>query len=141
VGRDEVAMSSASRTIGAITLLTEDLSASRSFYRDILDVPLVYEDDVSAVFQFADTMINLLDVSASKELFAPAVAGGSQDGPRTLFTIGVDDVDAECQRLEGLGVTLLNGPMDRPWGIRTASFADPSGHVWELAHDLPSEDA
>ena len=31
------------------------------------------------------------------------------------------------------GATLLNGPIDRPWGIRTAAFRDPAGHVWELA--------
>jgi uncharacterized glyoxalase superfamily protein PhnB len=30
-------------------------------------------------------------------------------------------------------VDLLNGPMDRPWGIRTASFRDPGGHIWEIA--------
>jgi len=23
--------------------------------------------------------------------------------------------------------------MDRPWGIRTASFKDPAGHIWEIA--------
>jgi catechol 2,3-dioxygenase-like lactoylglutathione lyase family enzyme len=134
-------MGSTSRTIGAITLLSEDLAASRSFYRDVFDVPLVFEDEVSAVFQFADTMINVLDVSASPELFAPALAGARENGPRTLFTLSVEDVDAECERLKGLGVTLLNGPMDRPWGIRTASFSDPSGHIWEVAHDLPSEKA
>lgn len=38
-----------------------------------------------------------------------------------------------CALLADLGVTLLNGPTDRPWGIRTASFTDPSGHVWEVA--------
>ena len=37
-------------------------------------------------------------------------------------------------RLTGLGVEFLNGPVDRPWGIRTASFRDPGGHVWEIAH-------
>jgi catechol 2,3-dioxygenase-like lactoylglutathione lyase family enzyme len=26
------------------------------------------------------------------------------------------------------------GSTDRPWGIRTASFRDPGGHVWEIAH-------
>jgi len=35
------------------------------------------------------------------------------------------------------GVTLLNGPVDRPWGRRTAAFADPSGNVWEVAQILP----
>jgi uncharacterized glyoxalase superfamily protein PhnB len=23
--------------------------------------------------------------------------------------------------------------MDRPWGIRTAAFRDPGGHIWEIA--------
>ena len=50
------------------------------------------------------------------------------------LTLGVDDVDAACAELAARGVELLNGPMDRPWGIRTAAFADPSGHIWELAH-------
>lgn len=35
------------------------------------------------------------------------------------------------------GVRVLNGPIDRPWGLRTASFTDPDGHVWELAEKLP----
>jgi catechol 2,3-dioxygenase-like lactoylglutathione lyase family enzyme len=36
-----------------------------------------------------------------------------------------------------VNLTLINGPMDRPWGIRTACFADPSGHIWEIAAELP----
>ena len=50
-----------------------------------------------------------------------------------VFTLQVDAVDAKCAELTARGVTLLNGPMDRPWGIRTASFADPAGHIWEIA--------
>ena len=49
------------------------------------------------------------------------------------FTIDVDDVDAMCDQLTAHGVALINGPMDRPWGIRTACFADPAGHIWEIA--------
>ena len=29
-----------------------------------------------------------------------------------------------------------NGPIDRVWGMRTAAFADPDGHVWEVAQQL-----
>jgi lactoylglutathione lyase len=54
-------------------------------------------------------------------------------GSRAVFTIPVDDVDALCAELTARGVTLLNGPMDRPWGVRTASFCDPAGHIWEIA--------
>ena len=38
------------------------------------------------------------------------------------------------------GVDLLNGPMNRPWGVRTASFADPGGHIWEIAQELSRAD-
>ena len=49
------------------------------------------------------------------------------------FTIAVGDVDAMCAELSKRGVRLLNGPIDRPWGIRTASFRDPAGYIWEIA--------
>jgi catechol 2,3-dioxygenase-like lactoylglutathione lyase family enzyme len=58
----------------------------------------------------------------------------ADDGSRFQFTIRVDDVDEACAELATRGVTLLNGPMDRPWGIRTASFTDPDGHIWEIAN-------
>ena len=51
----------------------------------------------------------------------------------------MDDVDAACTELAQSGVTLLNEPADRPWGMRTASFSDPAGHVWEIAQDLDQE--
>jgi lactoylglutathione lyase len=37
-------------------------------------------------------------------------------------------------------VELLNGPLNRPWGVRTASFTDPGGHIWEVAQELPRSD-
>ena len=48
-------------------------------------------------------------------------------GSRALLTIEVDDANAACAQLEAHGVKLLNGPIDRPWGRRTAAFADPAG--------------
>jgi Uncharacterized protein conserved in bacteria len=56
-----------------------------------------------------------------------------ESGTRFVFTIMVEDVDAMCADLVHRGVKLLNGPMDRPWGIRTASFVDPAGYIWEIA--------
>jgi catechol 2,3-dioxygenase-like lactoylglutathione lyase family enzyme len=66
-------------------------------------------------------------------LIAPAKVAPADAGSRFQFTIRVDDVDEACAELGARGVTLLNGPMDRPWGIRTASFVDPDGHIWEIA--------
>jgi catechol 2,3-dioxygenase-like lactoylglutathione lyase family enzyme len=121
-------------SIGAITLFVEDLDAARQFYREVFGLPVYFEDDNSAVFRFGDTLVNLLKTDAAHELIAPGPVAATGAGSRFQFTIGVEDVDAMCAELAARGVTLLNGPMDRPWGIRTASFRDPAGHIWEIAH-------
>jgi catechol 2,3-dioxygenase-like lactoylglutathione lyase family enzyme len=121
------------KAIDAITLFVEDLAAAKQFYGDVFGLPIYHEDDNSAVFKFGETLINLLKITEADELISPAVVASREAGSRMVFTIGVDDVDAMCETLATRGVELLNGPMDRPWGIRTASFADPAGHIWEIA--------
>ncbi len=117
----------------AITLFAEDLDITKQYYLKVFGLPVEFEDDNSAVFKFGDTYINLLKTSAVDELIRPARMASPEAGSRFVFTVHVDDVDAMCAELTSRGVELLNGPMDRPWGIRTASFADPSGHIWEIA--------
>lgn len=119
--------------IDAITLFVEDLPAARQFYQDVFDLPVAFEDPNSAVFMFGETAINLLDVSHAPELIDPGVVASPAAGSRMVFTLAVDDVNAMCDTLRAKGVEILNGPMDRPWGIRTASFRDPGGHIWEMA--------
>ena len=119
--------------IAAITLFEEDLESAKSFYQEVFDLPIHYEDDVSAVFKFGDMLINLLQATEAPGLVEPAPVAKSDAGVRYQFTLGVDDVDAKSEELVRRGVELLNGPMDRPWGVRTASFRDPGGHIWEIA--------
>jgi catechol 2,3-dioxygenase-like lactoylglutathione lyase family enzyme len=120
--------------IAAITLFVEDLAAAKSFYQGVFGLPVHYEDDDSAVFLFGATMVNLLRATEAPGLVEPARVASADAGVRFQFTLGVDDVDSTCEELRRRGVELLNGPMDRPWGIRTASFRDPAGHIWEIAH-------
>jgi lactoylglutathione lyase len=126
-------MSKSMKSVECITLFVDDLQLSKAFYQNVFDLVVVYEDDNSAVFNFENLSINLLVSSAAHELIEPATVADLESGARFQFTIPVDDVDATCDELAELGVALLNGPMDRPWGIRTASFTDPGGHIWEIA--------
>ena len=125
------------KNIDAITLFVEDLERSKLFYQDVFGLPVIFEDESSAVFRFQNTVINLLEISAARELIEPGVVAGPSAGSRFQLTIPVDDVDAACAELRARGVELLNGPMDRAWGVRTACFTDPGGHVWEFAQPLP----
>jgi catechol 2,3-dioxygenase-like lactoylglutathione lyase family enzyme len=119
--------------ISAITLFVEDLAAAKEFYGRVFGLPVVFEDDDSVVFKLGNTLVNLLKTAAAAELIEPAAVAPREAGSRLQLTIEVDDVDAMCAELTARGVVLLNGPMDRPWGVRTASFKDPAGHIWEIA--------
>jgi catechol 2,3-dioxygenase-like lactoylglutathione lyase family enzyme len=121
------------KRVSAITLFTDDLAEAKRFYRDVFAMPVVHEDETSVAFAFPNVVINLVVLADAPELIAPAPVGGPGTPSRLLLTVQVDDVDAACERLRARGVNILNGPMTRPWGPRTAAFADPSGHCWELS--------
>ena len=78
-----------------------------------LSDPGALDDDQLA--STIDALATELDASLATESDAAAAAAGS----------GVTgDLLAHC-----IDTALwLNGPIDRPWGIRTASFRDPGGH-------------
>ncbi len=119
--------------ISAITLFVDDLAAAREWYARAFGLPEHFSDDVSCVFSFDGVLINLLQISEAHGLIAPAPVGGRDAGARAQFTIDVADVDEHVASLLAAGIEVLNGPIDRPWGVRTAAFADPAGHVWEFA--------
>jgi lactoylglutathione lyase len=130
-------MSEWEKEVGAIVLFVEDLGRARAFYADVFGLPVQHEDDDSAMFRFTNTMVVLLKTSAAHELIGPAAVAGRDAGSRFQLSIFVDDLDAVCAELAKKGVALINGPIDRPWGVRTVTFADPGGHIWEIAQDLP----
>ena len=119
--------------VEVITLFVDDIVSSKAFYAKVFKSETVWEDEVSSVLRFGGLLVNLLDASQAPPLVEPLRVALSSAGARALLTIRVVDVDQVCSALREIGVELLNGPIDRPWGRRTASFADPSDHVWEIA--------
>jgi catechol 2,3-dioxygenase-like lactoylglutathione lyase family enzyme len=131
-------MDAARNGLGALTLFVEELDTVTAFYRDVLGLDLVYQDDQSSVVGLGGTLLNLLAIDAAPGLVEPAPAAPVGPTAQMVLSLFVDDVDAVCADLRQRGVALLNGPVDRPWGKRTAAFTDPAGTVWEIAQDLPA---
>ena len=131
-------MSGSLGKISAMSLFVEDLQEAKSFYQDVFDVQVVYEDKVSAAVKFENLIVNLLHVSEASALVEPGTVAGRGAGSRFQLSIWVEDVDAVCADLEKRGVTLLSGPVDKEWGMRVATFTDPAGHSWEVAQGLDS---
>lgn len=131
-------MSELLNDVGAITMFVADRERAKSFYEQAFDAETVYEDEAAIAFKFESLIVNLLVTREAHELIGPAVVAEQEAGSRFQLTIGVDDTDAVCEELARRGVALLNGPIDRPWGMRTAAFADPDGHIWEVAAKISS---
>lgn len=123
--------------IETLTLFVDDLESTGHFYTTVFGLEPLLHDEGSILVKLGGLMLNLLHRDHAPELIAPREAAGDEVGARALLTIRVADVDAVCADLERHGVPLLNGPLDRPWGRRTAAFADPAGNVWEVAQVLP----
>lgn len=122
--------------LGAVTIFVRDLERAQAFYGEVFALRPLYADDVSAVFDLGNTMVNLLQEGEAPGLIGPAKVAAVEDGARTQLTIFVDDADAVIAMLVARGGMPLNGPIDRPWGVRTACFADPDGTIWEIAQQI-----
>ncbi|MFC4783206.1 VOC family protein [Nocardioides sp. MAHUQ-72] len=122
--------------ISAISLFVADVPEAKRFYQDVFGVPVVFEDEVSVALRFDNLVVNLLHDTAASELVEPAPVAAPDAGSRFQLSIWVPDVDAVCADLRERGVTLLVGPVDRPWGMRVATFTDPAGHSWEVAQGI-----
>jgi catechol 2,3-dioxygenase-like lactoylglutathione lyase family enzyme len=123
------------KQISAMTLVVGDLERSKTFYREVFGLPPLDEEEDLAVFGFKNMYVALRKdpdhQPPGREVLALAQKGVGQ------FSIWVEDVDAVGAELDEHGVTLISGPADRDWGMRTITFADLDGYIWQIAQDLP----
>ncbi|MBH0117671.1 VOC family protein [Salinibacterium sp. NG253] len=129
-------MTSSLDNVEAITVFSDDVPASREFYTRVFAAPILFEDEVSVALRIGAIVINVLARSEAPALIAPEPIAESAAAASVMLTVNVPDVDVVCATLKKHGVELVNGPIDRPWGRRTAVFLDPSGLPWEVAQEL-----
>lgn len=124
-------------TIAAISLFTEDVAASKKFYTEAFQVPVINEDPESFCIKLNNVLINVLhSEAAEKDFVGLGNVAPPGTGKRSALSIWVDDIAAEMTKLESRGVKFVSGPEDKPWGLRVALFEDPSGHTWEIAQSI-----
>jgi catechol 2,3-dioxygenase-like lactoylglutathione lyase family enzyme len=122
--------------VGVITLFVADPQASKAFYARVLDSESVWEDANSVVFKLDNgMMINLLQRGEPVDTLLGPVPS-VESGASFLLTVWVDDCNATYETLKSRGAQFSGEPIDRPWGVRTAAFADPDGFLWEIAQQL-----
>jgi lactoylglutathione lyase len=132
--RKEIAhMSGAFNDIGAVILFVDDLARSRAFYHEVLGLDIHFEDDVSVGFEVEGLAFIVLQVDRANVQLRGEPTSTPTSGATAFLTTFTDDADGLHAELRARGVDFFQAPTDQPWGMRTAYFKDPDGHVWEIA--------
>ena len=122
--------------IGLICLGVGDLQRSLAFYRDGLGLPTHDHKDGDECIFFAmeGTMLSIYPRGElAKDAGVPAAGAGfagitlAHNEPSKA---GVDRVFAEAL---AAGAVAVKPPQDAVWGGYSGYFADPDGHLWEVA--------
>lgn len=132
-----------------ITLAVDDLERSVAFYRDGLGWPThgvvgqQFHDEVTG----ADGTIAIFTLAGGLQLALYertnlAKDAGLPRGPHsaTEFSLGIPaasttEVDEMLRQAEAAGATLPAPAHMRPFGVYSGYFADPDGHLFEIAWD------
>jgi catechol 2,3-dioxygenase-like lactoylglutathione lyase family enzyme len=129
------------KDVGAIILFVQDLQQSKVFYHEVLGLDVEFEDDESVGFKIEGMAFIVLQVDRARVQLQGEPTATPGAGATAFLTAFTDDVDALHADLVGRGVGFFQVPTDQPWGMRTAYFKDPDGHVWEIAQPVNRRDS
>lgn len=116
-----------------ITLGVSDLERSRKFYADLGWVPTREMDNIS-FYQMPGLALGLFPLDMLAEDQAQSVET-LKTGAMTLAQNWATEaeVDAAFDRALSVGARALKRPEKVFWGGYSGYYADPDGHVWEIA--------
>ena len=115
-------------TASAISLNVADPVASGEFAKQHLGFTEEMAAEGFVSLSRPDAGFNLIFLRTGLETFKPeSLRGHHADGLLVVFV--VDDVDAECARLEREGVAITTPLETEPWGERFFQVTDPNGVV------------
>jgi predicted enzyme related to lactoylglutathione lyase len=111
-------------------IVTDDVQTLAGFYSRLMEVAVPLNEF------YVEVPAGWMSVGFSKCRYTEEHSGqsscssglGARSGEIILDFV-VDDVDAEFQRIDALGVDWLLAPTTQPWGRRAMLFRDPEGHL------------
>jgi lactoylglutathione lyase len=127
-------------SVNVITLFVADLQRSKEFYERVFEVAGAEEGHGTVIFKLDNLFLRLLTRGAAEsEMLGQVRLADPDAGASVELSVFVDDADALCAALAERGVSVVFGPVDRPWGVRNAAFRDPDGYIWGFSSDIPAD--
>ena len=126
------------RQIPQIYLMVTDLEASARFYENGLGLPVAERGNRSVEFDTGACALKIeadFDEATLKEFGLEPP--GNQRGDGAVVVLGVDDVEAVHERVDGLDEgRVLTPPTEVSWGRELFLVEDPDGYVVEVSRPL-----
>ena len=121
--------------VSLITLGVSDLARAIAFYTALGWRPSGDASDV-AFFQAGGMVVALWDRARLAHDSAVAGDGAGFDGVVLAHNVRAPaEVDAVIEEVRAAGGRITRAPGATFWGGYSAVFADPDGHLWEVAHN------
>lgn len=122
--------------LSLVTLGVADLERARRFYENGLGWRKNNPQAEVAFYQAGGMIVALW---SREELAKDAQVDASGSGFRSLSLAynarSRDEVDAVMAEAKAAGAAIAKVAQETPWGGYAGYFADPDGHLWEVAHN------
>ncbi len=123
-------------TLSLVTLGVADLERAKKFYTDLGWSPVPQPSEGVAFFELDGVVLSLFP---REELAKDAGVEDSKPGFSGIslaHNVGSDeDADTAMAHALKCGATLVKPVQKVFWGGYSGYFADPDGHLWEVAHN------
>lgn len=123
--------------ISMISLGVTDLERATKFYQQGLGLPRLapYKDTIT-FFDLNGSWLGLYPWDLLAEDAGVSPAGEGYRGVALAHNLhSKAEVDQLMQQAVAAGATLVKQPQEVFWGGYSGYFADPDGHLWELAYN------
>ncbi|WP_181702894.1 VOC family protein [Chthonobacter albigriseus] len=124
------------KAISLVTLGVADVPRSTAFYEALGFVRSPQSVDTTTFFQLSGVVLSLYGrVPLAEDAKVPAEGSGFRAVTLAQNFPTVEAVDAAYAHALSIGATPVKPPEAVFWGGYSGYFADPDGHLWEIAHN------
>ncbi len=110
--------------VDSTILFTENLPRMLEFYRDVLELPVLFQTGEYALLGLGSG--SMIGLAASSQ-----VHGQAREPQRMMINFFCQDVHTTAQELEQRGVRFVQAPYDQD-SSTVATFVDPDGNMLQL---------
>lgn len=130
--------------LSIVTLGVDNLEDAVAFYRDGLGLPKLESEGEIAFFDLGGTQLALYPWEALAEDATVSADGSGFRGVTLAHNAeSKERVEAVLEEAAAAGATIVKPAQDVFWGGYSGYFADPDGHLWEVAwnpnYEIPNQ--